>query len=301
MGNPFEGHQRTDDPAPAALRAAVGLGRELGLTVTEPEVLSDGFWLMVHLRPAPVVARVATFTARMRDPESSLGRELAVTGYLAGQGAPVVGPSPLLPARPYHHEGHWIGFWEYAERRPDAPAPTLEDCLALIGPLHDQLAGYPGPLEPFGSVNQDLAYCLDRLDRAADLLGSAGERALRTAAERLRDFRLAPPSPLLPVHGDLHPGNMINTPEGVRWLDFEDVGLAPREWDLALLSWYVDEPQLASLGPDPERLALCRDLRALQILAGLIAFRGVLGSGPDYDAMITGALPLLTETRALAQ
>jgi hypothetical protein len=68
--------------------AAVSLTREHGLRVEEPVVLNDLISLMVHLRPAPVVARVATYMPRLRLPlEDWLEREIAVTTYLAEQGA----------------------------------------------------------------------------------------------------------------------------------------------------------------------------------------------------------------------
>ena len=51
-----------------AVAAAVGLAHEKGIRVDEPFVLADLFSLMVHLRPAPVVARVATCMPRLRTP-----------------------------------------------------------------------------------------------------------------------------------------------------------------------------------------------------------------------------------------
>ncbi|PWV46860.1 hypothetical protein BDW27_113169 [Nocardiopsis sp. L17-MgMaSL7] len=44
----------------SAVSAAVGAGRELGLTVTDPRVLHDLFSVVVHLAPSPVVARLPT-------------------------------------------------------------------------------------------------------------------------------------------------------------------------------------------------------------------------------------------------
>ena len=43
-----------------AVDAAVRAGRDLGLTVTDAEVLYDVFSVVVRLAPAPVVARVPT-------------------------------------------------------------------------------------------------------------------------------------------------------------------------------------------------------------------------------------------------
>lgn len=38
---------------------------------------------------------------------------------------------------------------------------------------------------------------------------------------------------LYPAHGDAHPGNRLATGIGWRWIDFEDISLMPKFWDLA--------------------------------------------------------------------
>jgi hypothetical protein len=83
--------QITDDEARTrrerAVAAAAAAGRALGLTVTDPHVLHDVFSVVVHLRPAPVVARVPTVLPRTvaADPVTQAAqqrRELAVAGWL---------------------------------------------------------------------------------------------------------------------------------------------------------------------------------------------------------------------------
>ncbi|MFI7221948.1 hypothetical protein ACIBO5_01905 [Nonomuraea angiospora] len=62
-----------------AVAAAVALAEEHGIRVLEPVVLNDSFNLRIHLRPAPVVARVPTVTALGRArPADALRRELDV-------------------------------------------------------------------------------------------------------------------------------------------------------------------------------------------------------------------------------
>ncbi|MEV5894663.1 hypothetical protein [Nonomuraea fuscirosea] len=76
-----------------AVSAAVASAREHGVRVREPVVLNDSFNLRVHLRPAPIVARVPTVTALGRPrPAEALEREPAVASYLHTAGAPVVPP-----------------------------------------------------------------------------------------------------------------------------------------------------------------------------------------------------------------
>ena len=77
-----------------AAEAAVKVAASLGVPCTDPVVLADGANLIVHLSPAPVVAKVAASTPAVRPAAVWLQRELDVTGFLAERGAPVVVPSP---------------------------------------------------------------------------------------------------------------------------------------------------------------------------------------------------------------
>ncbi len=76
-----------------AVRAATTLAARLGVRSSAPVVLSNGSNLMLHLTPAPVVARVATLTALIRpNVVETFAKDLAIAGYLTELGAPVVGP-----------------------------------------------------------------------------------------------------------------------------------------------------------------------------------------------------------------
>jgi hypothetical protein len=84
-------------PAPdlteRATRAAAEVAEEAGLRFGRPTILQDRSNLIVHLAPAPVVARVATTTGLVRRGDAWLAREVAVAGHLARAGAPVVAPT----------------------------------------------------------------------------------------------------------------------------------------------------------------------------------------------------------------
>lgn len=76
--------------------AAAAAGRDLGLTITEPQVLYSVFSVIVHLAPSPVIVRVPTVLPAWTTPEQQLGtqrRELAVAAWLADRGFPVVPPA----------------------------------------------------------------------------------------------------------------------------------------------------------------------------------------------------------------
>ncbi len=81
--------------------AALALARRLALPADGPAVLSSRGNLLLHLAPAPVVARVATLSAWLRrDPQAWLVREVAVAQYVAARGGPVVRPAPAVDPGP---------------------------------------------------------------------------------------------------------------------------------------------------------------------------------------------------------
>jgi Ser/Thr protein kinase RdoA (MazF antagonist) len=210
-----------------ALRAAVEVAEQAGLRIDRPLVLRDGSNLLVHLEPAPVVARVATITATVRAGDAWLAREVAVAGHLARLGAPVVPPSGMPAPGPHRHDGHTLTFWEYAEE-VDAP---LDARLAGRGlrECHEALADFDGDLPPMAMLRE-----AEELVERVSLSTDDADMLRRTAAEvRRRIDALA--LPLQAVHGDAHLGNVINTARGPLWNDWEDTFLGPRAWDLGCL------------------------------------------------------------------
>lgn len=277
-----------------AVAAAVATARSHGLRVEEPTVLNDLFSVMVHLRPAPVVARVPTWISRLRSPVSDwLGRELAVTSFLSAQGAPVVAPSRELPPGPHAHDGCTISFWTYLPPDPDR-TPTAADCSAMLVDLHAAIRSYPGELPTLAPAVVDLPRWLATLDAtvAGDVLSAAEIAQVRTAAERLGRFLEAPGGDLQPLHGDAHPNNLIATREGLVWIDFEEVCRGPVEWDLATM---MDPGAVAPHHqPDPDRLARCTELRALQVALCLLALSDVFGDLEGWDEGIRSLVGTLT-------
>jgi hypothetical protein len=103
------------------VRIACAVARDLGLSCDDPAVLVERSNLLVHLRPAPVVARVATRIGQMRPGVASLAREVAITRFLAAAGAPVVPPSREVDPGPLERGGLALAFFEYS---PDSGEPA---------------------------------------------------------------------------------------------------------------------------------------------------------------------------------
>ena len=254
--------------AASATRAAVSAAGALGVSCTEPAVLADGANVIVHLRPSPVVAKVAVSTTAIRaDPGAWLQRELGVAGFLAGAGAPVMAPSPEVPAMAHEAEGHVMSFWTYLKPAPGWP-PDEATLGAMLRDLHGVLRAYPAPLPtlpPLADIPAFLARPESRLSGAdAAMLGAAFTRLtndLTSASDG---------APMQALHGDAGVGNLMATDRGWVWHDFEDCGSGPVAWDLAATTASPRlnrDRVLAAYGEpvDPAQLLACERLRRLSL------------------------------------
>jgi Ser/Thr protein kinase RdoA (MazF antagonist) len=188
------------------------------------------------------VARVATTTAMVREGDAWLTREVAVAGHVAAQGAPTVAPTGEIPPGPHHFSGLTMTFWKHVEELPERADPrrtgaALRDC-------HETLKSYKGAL-PTMAVMREAEQIIERF--AADgTLSNPDAGLLREAAVESRRAIDALGLPMQAVHGDSHLGNVINTPDGPLWSDWEDTCLAPAPWDLGCLvasgRYFGDDP-----------------------------------------------------------
>ena len=249
----------------AAVRAAVTVAARFGLIATEPGGLADGANIVVHLRPAPVVAKVAASTpAVRRDNQHWLQRELDVSAFLVAEGAPVVPPTPELPATIHHDDGHVMSFWRYLPPA-DPKRPDEETIGSMLRDLHTALRSYARTQEYLAPLQDIPAY----LARPQTQVTQEREAALAAAYQRLT-AALDRAAPQQALHGDAGGGNLMATDRGWLWHDFEDTCSGPVAWDLAAStsSQYQDGPRvLAAYGEpvDPGQLAICEQLRRLHL------------------------------------
>ena len=214
--------------------AAASLADEHGLRYDDIEVLKHGSNLLVRFAPAPVVLRIATFTALIRgDPLPYLEREMSLVSYLASVGASVMPPSDLLPPGP-HVVGGWAmsAFRYVIHERGAIPDPIT--ALHELDDLHTALSTFPGELPLLNPAADDL----DRAIRFAvthDVYSPAEAEDLRAGRDEVmaRLLSLAPRPQAL--HGDAFPRNSLLSPRGIVWIDFEDCCSGPVLWDLAVL------------------------------------------------------------------
>lgn len=273
-----------------ALAVVEALAAEQGLPAGPLEVLSDQANLLVALPAAGLVARVATTVATVRPVGGFANqlREVTVARHLAAAGLPVVPPAPGALAGPHRRDGLSLSLWQQVDADPARPLDAAAAGAGLRA-IHEALAGSKLPgiprFEPLAEVDQLL-----------DMLDAAGALALNDLAA-LRAARLA----LTPIwaafsmapsqigHGDAHLGNLLRTPAGPLWNDFEDAVRAPLAWDLACLvgasrTWGPVDPAaeaaLAAWGPEPPALGAMLPLRALLVVCW-VAYMGLRHPGNE--------------------
>lgn len=206
------------------VESAVAVGRRLGLVVERPIVLKEGLNLIVHLAPSRVVARVALRTAAVRELEP-LADSLALAQYLVGRGLPVGPPADEIDAGPHVGPGGWrMTLWRHVEVLDRAPDPAAFG--HSLRSIHEAAAAWDGPLRHVGPVEE-----------IGRLLSHAGPRWPDEAAlvDRGAAELELPDLPVQALHGDAHLGNVVVTPRGTLWMDWEECWRGPIAWDLACL------------------------------------------------------------------
>lgn len=266
----------------AAARAAVSGAAALGVTGVEPVILADGANVIVHLSPAPLVAKVPASTTAVRpEIDGWLGRELDLAVFLTSAGAPVMPPSAEVPAKVHHADGHPMSFWTYL-KPSDAGRPDEAAIGAMLRDLHALLRTYPGSLPSLaptspgqqGPLADVPAFLARRRTTPASqtLVSDTDAAALAAAFDRLTG-ELASASadtPVQALHGDAGVGNLMATDGQWVWHDFEDGCSGPVAWDLAATT---ASPRLDPAGilagygdpVDPALLRACEQLRRLHL------------------------------------
>jgi hypothetical protein len=195
--------------------------------------IAAGSNVLVHLKPAPVVARVMTGTALLHDdPERWLVREVAVGTFVAGRTDSVVPPTDLLPPGPHERDGLWMTLWKFVPHDAQAPPPEPIELGRSLRALHVALADFRGDLAPLSGIRDWLAGLIDELRPSPELTRQDIDW-LRGRLEALTPTVFESSLPAQALHGDASLSNLLRTPGGLVWNDLEDVCAGPVAWDVA--------------------------------------------------------------------
>lgn len=230
-----------------ATEAARAVAAAQGLAVDEVVVLHASNNLTLRLLPCDVVARIA------RRGEEVAQLEVDVALGLAATGSPIAGLDPRVEARPHEADGHVVTFWtHHASSDPPPPAAVAAALVRLHAGLRMLDVAVPTFTDRVGEARAlvtDPARTPDLADADRALLVATLDDRTRAILER------AAPEQVL--HGEPHPGNVLGTAEGVRFVDLETCCRGPVAFDVAHLP-----PEVADRYPgiDADLLAHCRVL-----------------------------------------
>lgn len=201
-----------------------------GVVPDRCEILQQANTLVIRLTES-LVARIVLDPDGPRQGTAWFERENAVAQHLASLGAPVIPMHPAIPSGPYFHKGYPINFWKFVIRIESEPEP--EEMGKTLFQCHQLLRSFRGSLQELAIPRESLEL-LPELERKQSFPSSTIQLLrdrLTSSLEHLEKF------PMQPLHGDAHPGNLMNTSSGLLWTDWEDTFLGPVEWDLASVLW----------------------------------------------------------------
>jgi len=222
-----------------AIAAASAIAAAYGIAPDDAVVIYSASNVLVHLRPAPVVARVMAGTVALHDdPKKWLEREISVLEFLAPSGL-AVAPSRLVAPGPHCRDGLWMTFTEWVpevelapERHSGVHVDDARELGRMLRHLHDHLRPFDDELGGLRELREDIERLLSQIRptnaQRRDAVVSLGERL-----NMLKTIVFESGLPTQALHGDVSLRNLLRTPRGLLWNDFEDTFRGPVHWDLA--------------------------------------------------------------------
>jgi phosphotransferase family enzyme len=198
----------------------------LGLRADDGVVVHNSNRIAVRLTPCDILARVAPLAH-----QAGAEFEVEVGRRLAEAGCPAEKPDPRVEPRVYVRDGFAITLWTYYEAvQPQDIAPaeyaqTLERYHACIRQIDLTAPHFTDRVAEAQWLVSDRAQTPELDDTGRKILGNTLRGLRRAIVDR------GAPEQLL--HGEPHPGNLLNTKKGLLFIDFETCCRGPVEFDIA--------------------------------------------------------------------
>lgn len=208
-----------------AVAAARFVASAHDLPVDEAVVLRNSNRLAVRLLPCDVLARVAPSA------EQNAAFEVELAQRLADADSPVAALEPRVEPGVYERDGFAITLWTYYEElsHREVSPPDYANALAR---LHAGMRSLQLATPHFTDRVAEAEALVANHDRTPTLAVEDREilrDALRSTVRSIADRRAAEQV----LHGEPHPGNLLNTESGLWFIDLETCCRGPVEFDLA--------------------------------------------------------------------
>ena len=236
-----------------AVAAATSITSSLGLTADDATVLHNSNKLTLRLLPCDVLARIAPVA------HQNAAFEIDLAQRLAKSGSPIGALDPRVEPRVYERDDFAVTLWTYYEPVASREISAADYASALVR-LHAGMRTLDIPTPHF----------TDRVESAQQLVASPELTPALVDADRellgdtLRTLRQAigERGGEQVLHGEPHPGNVLNTVNGLLFIDLETCCRGPIEFDLAHAPDDVSEHYP---GIDQDLLRECRILMLAMI------------------------------------
>jgi hypothetical protein len=208
-----------------AVEAARATALQLGLQVDDVVVVNNSDRAVLRLTRCDVLARVAP-----RADQAGAEFEVQVARRLAEVDAPVAELDPRVEPRVYARDDFAVSLWAYYEPVPAEIAPA--DYADVLLRHHAAL----------GKIDLDAPHVTDRVaealhevndrGRSPELAGSDRQFLSTTLSAQSAAINRETSGDHL-LHGEPHPGNLLNTTSGPLFVDLATTCRGPIEFDLA--------------------------------------------------------------------
>lgn len=213
------------DGVAGAVAAVTSVATALDLAVREVSIIQNSNKLALRLLPCDVFARVAPLGQEVAALEVELAQRLVASG------SPVAALAARVEPRVYRCDGFAITLWTYYETRSPAPLVAADFAHALQR-LHAGMRNIDVATPHFTDRVQEVERLVANRHRTPALDTAGRELLIATLnSTRQKIERGAAAEQLL--HGEPHPGNVLNTTHGPLFIDLETCCRGPVEFDVA--------------------------------------------------------------------
>jgi hypothetical protein len=208
-----------------AVAATMSIASAVDLTVDDAIVLQNSNKLAIRLLPCNVLARVAHVGQEVAQFEIELAQRLVETE------SPVAALEPRVEPRVYERDGFAATLWTYYAPATAGVVSAAEYANALKR-LHAGMRKLDVTTPHFTERAVEAQQLVASHDLTPGLADADRELLSDTLESRTQSIRDRGAAEQL-LHGEPHPGNLLDTNDGLLFIDLETSCRGPVEFDLA--------------------------------------------------------------------